>query len=197
METATEKITRLLLTYPKRSWTQKELADRVDCSKAFLSKLAKKFAAKGIISHGKEIILLSPTRLLNIWCSLRELPTPVYIKTDKGKEKVLRELKKREDYCLTLFSAAWFRIKFMRTDRIEAYITRKEANSFIKKFGEKSKNPTNFIIFPAEESIFEGSELVDDVRLVSVIQNYVDLMSYGGTGTRVAMRLAEKYKLLG
>ncbi|MCD6476600.1 MAG: hypothetical protein J7K26_00335, partial [Candidatus Aenigmarchaeota archaeon] len=134
---------------------------------------------------------------LNIWCNIRKLEKPIYIKTKLNYKQILKKLKKLDNYALTLLSAAWIRIKFMKTSRIEIYVSKKHINKFIKEIGEKSKKPTNFIIFPCDKYIFEGSEKIDSLILVSVVQNYVDLIAYGGTGIRVALKLAEKYNLLG
>jgi len=197
METSTEKIIRLMLIYPKKRWKQKELAIKAGCSKAFLSKFTKKLLARGIITKlDNQIILLSPTKTLNYWHGIRELPKPIYIKSIISKERILKILEKSDNYCLTLFSAAWLRIKYMKTASVEAYVLKNKINPLIKKIGRRSINPTNIVLFPSDESVFEALEVVDKLRVVNFIQNYVDLMAYGGSGSRVAMKLSEKYKLL-
>ncbi|MFQ5647852.1 MAG: hypothetical protein ACE5FW_01325, partial [Candidatus Aenigmatarchaeota archaeon] len=76
METATEKIFRLLLVYPRRRWKQVELAGRAGCSKAFLSKLTKRLVEDGILLRPspRELVLVSATRLLSRWAAIRKLP---------------------------------------------------------------------------------------------------------------------------
>ena len=199
METATEKMTRLLLLYPEKKWKQAELAERSGCSKAFASKFTKKMVAEGILARPKpqEIMLLGGTKLLNAWCSMRKLPKPIYIKTNLSKPQIEKMLKKEKGCCLTLFSAAWHRIKFMKTERIEAYVEKSKAKKFIKKFGLATKNPTNFIIFPSDSHVFENSEKISGICLVNIVQNYADLISSGGTGMRVAYELGKKYNLRG
>ncbi len=196
METAKEKVMRSLLTHPKNTWKQKELADKAGCSKAFLSKLTKKFISEGILTrpYNQQLVLVSYTKLLNKWSGERKMPQPVYIKTEMKSKRVEQKLKKMESYALTLFSAAWHRIKFMKTNTVEVYV-HKDLKPFIKTFGKKSKDPTTFSIFPIDEEI-EGSEKINGLSLVSVVQNYVDLMSYGGNGARVAFELAKKYELI-
>ncbi len=195
METATEAIIRLLLTYPKKSWKKVELARRANCSKPFLTKLMKKLEEEGIVVKAfSGISLISFSKLINQWIALRELPKPIYIETNLTNKKIEEKLKEMDDYALTLFSAAWHRIKFMKTDSFELYTTKPKQ---FKKIGEFTRNPTNFLIFYYNKNIFEGMEKIKNINLVSPIQNYVDLMSYGGSGVRVAIRLAEKYDLLG
>lgn len=198
METSTEKIIRLLLTYPKRKWKQKDLAEATNCSKAFLSKLTKKLMEKGILArpYKNQIILLSFTNALNFWQTIRKLPKPVYVKTKLNEEQIIKKLK-NIDCCVTLFYSAWLRTKFMRTNTVEVYVLENELKKFIKRFGKISAEQTNFIVFPADKDIFIGSEEINNLKLVSVVQNYVDLAVYGGSGIRVALKLAEKYNLLG
>lgn len=189
METATEKIIRLLLTYPKRKWMQKELASIVCCSKPFVSKIMHRFATDGIIAkpYKNQVVLLDFPRLLNIWASMRKLPAATYIKTDWSRKEIVDMLKESESYALTLFSAAWYRIHFMRTERLELYTT---DESFLHKFGSLSKEPTNFLAYICEKDVFEGCEIVE-LRVVSTPQTYVDLMSFGGIGVKVAQELAK------
>jgi len=197
METSTEKVIRLLLTYPKRKWKQKELAEAVNCSRAFLSKLTKKLTERGIIArpYKNQIILLSFTNALNFWQTIRKLPKPTYIKTKLSQEQITKKL--NMDCCITLFYSAWLRTKFMKTSTIEVYVLKDKIKNFIRHFGEESKEPTSFTVFQADKDVFLGSEKINNLNLVSIVQNYVDLIIYGGTGTRVALKLSEKYNLLG
>ncbi|MBI2971552.1 MAG: hypothetical protein HYY37_04020 [Candidatus Aenigmarchaeota archaeon] len=198
METATEKVVRLLLLYPKRRWRQKELALRAACSKAFLSKLTKKFAAGGmVVKAGRDVVLINPTKLITYWCSIRKLPKPVYIQTAASKDTILEKVKGRKDICLTLFSSAWLRVQLMKTSTVELYVLQSGLSSVAKKLGQKSKMPTNVVLFPTDKDIFEGAKTIQGIAAVSPVQNYVDLMVYGGSGSRVATKLAEQYKLLG
>ncbi|MCD6477040.1 MAG: hypothetical protein J7K26_02645, partial [Candidatus Aenigmarchaeota archaeon] len=73
MESSTEKIIRLLLTYPKKTWKQIDLSKYAKCSKPFVNKLVKKFISEGILveTENKKIKLLSFSKLLNIWCNIR------------------------------------------------------------------------------------------------------------------------------
>lgn len=199
METATEKIIRLFLIHTKKKWKQVELAERSKCSKAFVSKFIKKMVSEGILARPKhsEIILLNNTKLLSMWCSARKLPKPVYVKTKFSKAQIEKMLKKERHYSLTLFSAAWHRIKFMKTNTIEAYVDKVKVKNFIKKFGAASNYPTSFIVFPSDEHVFDSSEKMNSLFLVNIIQNYVDLISIGGTGARVAYELDKRYNLRG
>lgn len=196
MESSTEKIIRMLLTHPKQKWRQNDMAEKSSCSKAFVSKLMKKFQEENIIArpYKNQVVLIGFSKLLNKWANIRKMPEPIYIETTLSEEEIEELLKDEEDYALTLFRAAWYRIKFMRTDSFEIYVRKPE--KFIKKFGKKVNEPTNFVVYKGEQQIFESIEIVNDFKLVSVVQDYADLMSVGGSGARVAFELAKKYDLM-
>lgn len=195
--TATEKIIKLLLISKKR-WKQAELAKAASCSKAYVSKLSRKLLEEGIISRprAQSLLLISFSKALSYLASTRKLPKPIYIKTRYTKEEFEKKLKGESGYCLTLFSAAWQRTKFMRTNTLEVYVAKEKLKQFIRKFGKQTRKATNVILFRAEKDILEGAEKIGSLWLVSPIQNYVDLMALGGTATRVAAVLAKKYDLV-
>jgi len=199
MENSTEKITRLLLTHPKRKWMQKDIAETAGCSRAYVSKLMQRFHSENIIArpYKNQVVLIGFSRLLNKWAGMRKLPEPIYIETSLSEEEIEESMRKEKDYALTLFRAAWYRTKLMRTDSFEMYVLAEDIERFAGNFGDRIENPTNFIIYGSEKQIFEGMEAVGKLRLVSVVQNYVDLMSFGGTGSRVAFNLGERYGLIG
>lgn len=198
METATEKIIRVLLTYPKRKWMQKELAQKANCSRAFVSKLMKKFRAENIIArpYKNQVILIGFQKLLNKWTGRRKLPQPTYVETSLSEEEVEHLLRREKNYALTLFRAAWYRTKFMKTNSFEIYVSG-NLKKFASKFGNFTEKPTPFVMYRSQKEVLEGKEIRDELTLVSVVQNYVDLMSYGGSGARVAFKLGKKYELIG
>ncbi len=196
MESSTEKIIRMLLTHPKQKWMQKDLAERSSCSGAYTSKLMKKFHEENIIArpYKNQVVLIGFSKLLNKWANMRKMPEPIYLKTSLSEKEIEYSLKDKEDYALTLFRAAWYRTKFMRTDSFEIYVMKPE--KFINKFGKKVNEPTKFVVYEGDEQIFESIETIGGFNMVPVVQNYVDLMSAAGSGVRVAYELAEIYDLM-
>jgi virulence-associated protein VapD len=150
---------------------------------------------EGIISKlGNKIILTDFSKLLNRWAGTRKLPKPIYFKT-LSVEKIETKLKiSNLNYALTLFSAAWHRIKFFKIEKIEVYIRKNDLNRFRKLFG-KEDIFGNVEVY-VDDDVFIGKEKIKGLYLVSLVQNYVDLMSIGGNGTRVAIQLAKKYEMI-
>lgn len=199
MESAIEKAMRALLLSPRRSWRQAELAKVAGCSKAYISKLVGRWLAAGILGRPRpqEIVLLGAAKLLAQWAATRRLPRPVYVSSRASKAEIERLLKRESGYALTLWSAAWHRIKFMRTSTVELYVPPSKAGHFVRALGKRSREPTPIVILPAQKDLFAATERVAGLLLVAPVQNYVDLMAAGGSGVRVALELAKRYNLMG
>ncbi len=55
-------------------------------------------------------------------------------------------------------------------------------------------NQQNLLFIKVDENMFKSTEKIDCFNLVSVVQNYADLMC--GSVTRVAYEMAEIYDLM-
>jgi hypothetical protein len=190
-----KRIARLLLTYPKKEWKQKELISSTKYSKGFISQEVKALSEECIVSKiDKKIILVDFPKLLAKWVGTGKLPKPIYFRT-RSTESVGKKLGKvKFDYALTLFGAAWRRIKFFKVEKLEIYVKKSDVEKMRKLLGKEDISG-NVEVYPAEDDVFAGKEKIAGLFLVSPVQNYVDLMCVGGSGTRVALQLAEKYKL--
>jgi len=190
-----ERIIRLSLTYPNKKWKQKELISSTGYSKGFISQETKRLSEENIVSKlNEKIVLIDFPKLLNKWVGIRKLPKPLYFKIG-NVNKFEKKLKNSKiEYALTLFRAAWHRIKFLKVEKVELYIKKKDLAK-IKKLLGKEQIAGNVEVY-LDEDVFVGCEKIRGLNLVSVVQNYVDLMCVGGNGTRVAMQLAKKYELI-
>ncbi len=187
----------------KKEWNQKDLVEKANCTKGYVSKIIGKLTYLNIVTKTsrKKIVVIDLPKLLNYWISIRKLPNPIYIDIKEPVENVERKLKKSKiDYSLTLFSAAWHRIKLLKVDKIEVYVLKKDLQKFLKiaaKLGGKPGPYGKVEIYIANKYDLIGSEKISDLNLVPITQNYVDLMTVGGNGTRVALELAKKFGLFG
>lgn len=190
-----EKIARLLLTNPNKKWKQRELVLATGFSKGFISQQIKELSEENIISKVENRIVLTDfSKLLTKWAGIRKLPRPTYFKGE-SIEKIEDKLKKSKvDYALTLFRAAWHRIKFLKVEKVELYVKRNDFEK-IKRILGKEEIVGNVEVYVDDDSLI-GKEKINGLNLVSVVQNYVDLVCVGGNGTRVALQLAKKYELI-
>jgi len=100
-------------------------------------------------------------------------------------------------YALTLFSAAWHRIKLLKVGKIEIYILNKDLQKLLKLIGDRESPYGDVEIYVTDKYDLIDLEKIEGLNLVPITQNYVDLMTIGGNGTRVALELAKKFGLFG
>lgn len=192
MYPARDRLYRLLLAYPKQSWTQKELAARARCSRGYVSRVASRLTETGVLGRPfkNRIVLTAPAKLLTVWAGRRALPAPAYVATSFGAEAIERILRDWPGAAVTLFRGAWHRTKFMATSSVETYVMRESLPGLVGDLGAASAEPTTVVLYPTDGDEIEGVEHIDGVPVVSVPQNVVDLMAIGGQGPRVALNLA-------
>ena len=183
----------------KKEWNQRDLVKRVDCTKGYVSKVVRKLEDLNIVTKTSRnrIVVIDLPKLLNYWTSIRTLPKPLYVDVKESVENIEKKLRKTKiAYSLTLFSAAWHRIKLLKVDKIEAYLLKKDLQKFLKLIGKPSPYGKVEIYVTNKYDLIE-SEKINGLNLVPITQNYVDLMVVGGNGTRVALELAKKFGLFG
>lgn len=200
MEPAFEKIARLLLTEPKRAWTGAELSQRTGYSRGMVSRVLRQLESETVVAkpYKNRFVLVEPTRLLVRWSCSRTLPSPVYVESRKSESELDRAISRMKVVALTQFRGAWLRSHYMRTASYDIYVPRERTEAVAKSLGKVSESPQLISFLPAEDGdVFIGSERVDGMPVVSIPQNFVDLMCTGGSGPRVALHLGISSGLLG
>ena len=200
MESSFERTARLLLIEPRKHWTGLELSRRTGYSRSMTSRLLKQLQRDVVIAkpYKNSFVLVEPIRLLMLWSCRRRLPPPIYVKSKKSDENIDNIIAKAEGATVTLFRAAWLRTQYMKTSSYELYVEKDRINQIIRRIGRISKSPERIAIYPADDiSVFLGSGRIRDIPVVSLPQNFVDLMSVGGSGPRVALQMGNVTGLLG
>ena len=200
MESAFEKTARLLLTEPKKNWTGVELSARTGYSKGMTSRVLKQLEREVVVAkpYKNRFVLVEPIRLLVLWSCKRRMPEPVYVETNKSDAQLDAAVAKMKGVALTQFRGAWLRAHYMRTTSYELYVPKGKVNPAAKALGKISESPQRISLLPAEDNdVFLGSERVGGLPVVSLPQNFVDLMCTGGSGPRVALQLGISSRMLG
>jgi len=199
MESAFEKTARLLLTQPKKDWTGVELSARTGYSPGMISRILQQLVREVVVAkpYKNSFVLVEPIRLLSLWSCERKLPAPIYVDSGKTEPELDELIRKVDGAALTGFRGAWLRNRYMRTSSYELYASKDRIQSIARLLGRRSKSPGRISLMPAEEDVFIGSERIEGLPVVSLPQNYVDLMCTGGSGPRVAMHLGIASGLLG
>jgi hypothetical protein len=200
MESAFEKTARLLLTEPKKNWTGVELSARTGYSKGMTSRVLKQLEREVVVAkpYKNRFVLVEPIRLLVLWSCRRRMPEPVYVESSKSDAQLDAAVAKMKGVALTQFRGAWLRAHYMRTTSYELYVPKGKVNPAAKALGKISESPQRISLLPAEDNdLFLGSERVGGLPVVSLPQNFVDLMCTGGSGPRVALQLGISSRMLG
>jgi hypothetical protein len=200
MESAFERTARLLLLEPKKRWTGLELSQRTGYSRAMTSRILKQLERDVVVAkpYKNRFVMVEPIRLLMRWSCRRKLPPPLFVKTKKSDEDLDDTIAKAEGVAVTLFRAAWLRTQYMKTTSYELYVEPDRIDQVVRLVGRISRSPERVAIYPADDrSVLLGSERIGGIPVVSLPQNFVDLMSIGGSGPRVALQMGNATGLLG
>ena len=200
MESAFEKTARLLLTEPKKNWTGVELSARTGYSKGMTSRVLQQLVREVVVAkpYKNRFVLVEPIRLLVLWSCKRRMPEPVYVETNKSDAQLDAAVAKMKGVALTQFRGAWLRTHYMRTTSYELYAPIGKVDLAAKALGKISESPQRISLLPAEDNdLFLGSQRVGGLPVVSLPQNFVDLMCTGGSGPRVALQLGISSRMLG
>lgn len=191
MESAFEKIARLLLTEPKKEWTGVELSVQSGYSRGMVSRVLKQLEQDVVVAkpYKNRFVLIEPIRLLVLWSCRRRLPEPIYIESHRSEADLDRIISVTKGVALTQFRGAWLRNHYMRTTSYELYVMNGRESAVARALGKRSDIPQRISLLPADKSVFLRSERVERMPVVSVPQNFVDLMCTGGSGPRVALHL--------
>ncbi len=196
------RILRVMLNNPKRRpWRVQDLAREANVSLGLASKVKERLLdleyANG---DNKYLTLTRPIELLERWAenySFRKNKIHDYFSFDDPNEverKLSQYCEQRQiPYALTLFSGAALVAPFTRYTRGFAYVG-KNMESVANELGlkEVSSGPNFSILEPYDEGVFYGSEKIENMRVVSTVQLYLDLVSFKGRGEESAKYLFEQ-----
>jgi hypothetical protein len=195
------RILRVMLNSPqRRPWGVWELAREAKVSIGLASKVKERLLDMEYISGDKFLLLKRPVDLLEEWAnnySFRKNKTYDYFSFDNLKEverKLSQSCRQRQiPYALTLFSGAALVAPFSRYTRGFAYVG-KNITDIAHELGlkEVSSGPNFTILEPFDEGVFYGIDEIDDMKVVSDVQLYLDLIGFKGRGEESAEFLLEQ-----
>lgn len=190
-----ERILRVLLCNPKKEWKIQELAKASGVSLGQASNVKKMLEDREFLA-GKRggFRLKQPASLLREWAKNYDyrknrvqeffsLMSVMYI------EKAFAAYcnKKKVKYALTGFSGAARISSAIRYDTAMIYAADMPREAFSELSLKEVRNGGNLILFtPYDDGVFNGASSVEDIRITSDIQQYLDLQSYRGRGEKMA-----------
>jgi hypothetical protein len=188
------RVLRVLLNNPGRVWKTQDLADESRVSLGQVANVKKLLLDREWITKQDGFSLTAPWMLLEEWAnaytyrknkvrnfySLQSIP-----EIESELAKVCKA--KGVEYALTGFSGAARFAPAVRYTRAMAYVYNSEedvASLLNLKAVESGANVT--LLGPYDEGVFYGTQAIEDIRIVSPLQIYLDLKGYKGRGEEAA-----------
>jgi hypothetical protein len=196
---------RVLLCNPSKNWFVKDLSKESDISigQAFLVKkklLEEELVEELQVDNQKKFKLTKPDKLIGEWeknysykkNNIRNYYSLDDIKTIESNIANYCNAKKIK-YAFTLTSGASLVAPFLRYNRVFSYILG-DIETLTKNldFKEVSSGSNISILQPYDEGVFYNLQTIDEVRVVSDIQLYLDLIRYRERGEEAAKFLLEQ-----
>lgn len=188
------RILRVLLNNPGRIWKTQALADEARVSLGHVANVKKLLLDREWITKQDGFSLTAPWMLLDDWANVytyrkNEVRNFYSLKSIPEIEIALAKVCKTKgiEYALTSFSGAARFAPAVRYTRAMAYVykTREDVASLLNlKEVESGANVT--LLGPYDEGVFYGTQMIDDVRIVSPLQVYLDVKGYRGRGEEAA-----------
>ena len=190
-----ERILRVLLVYPYRTWKAIDLAKEAQVSLGMITQVSKKLIEEEWLKKTSQgISLTQPEKLLVDWSNNYTIKRNV--QNNYYSMKPLQDLeieiadtcrKLNIPYALTGFSASNRLAPMVRGQRAMVYVSR-DIDSVAEKVGLKPvESGANIILIqPYDDGVFWNAKSIGDLEISEPVQVYLDLKRYPGRGEEAA-----------
>jgi hypothetical protein len=193
-----ERVLRVLLIDPARSWKVQDLANATKVSLGQVSNVKRNLENREWVMRSETGIRLSkPERLLSEWKDNYDLARSqrrdyfTLERLERFEARLAERMSRtKRDYALTAFSAAARFAPAVRYQRAYAYVTdapERVAQELELKPVESGANVT--LIEPYDEGVYLGAADKGGASVVSPVQAYLDLSKLRGRGEEAAEAL--------
>jgi len=186
------RVLRVLLNNPGKVWKTQELANEAVVSLGQVSNVKKLLLDREWITKQDGFSLSDPWTLLDEWAKVytyrkNEVRNYYSLKNIPDIESDLAKVCQENglEYALTGFSGAARFAPAVRYTRVMAYVYTARVPSFLD-LKEVESGANVMLLLPYDEGVFYGAQVIDDIRIVSPLQIYLDLKGYKGRGEEAA-----------
>lgn len=193
-----ERILRVLLTEPRKSWKTKDLSKATEVSYGQIANVKRLLEDREWLATDEGGIRLgNPNVVLNEWASQyryqRNQILDYYAMADTAEcEYQLAEACQRQKirYALTAFSGAARLAPAVRYQRATAYIDG-NLDLLIEALGWKrvTSGANASLLVPYDKGVFFGSREIGEIQIVAPVQIYLDLQVDRGRGQEAAQNI--------
>jgi hypothetical protein len=196
------RVLRVLLEDPGRLWKVNELANKAKVSLGLASNIKKRLLEQAFIEELTEgVKLKEPEQLLKKWSENysyedNEISSYYSMKSMADVESEIAEVCKNEgiQYALTGFSGAARLAPSVRYQQAMIFVdvdnTEKITNRLNLKPGERGANIS--LWKPYDVYVFYSAKEIDNIKIVSPEQIYLDLNKYPGRGKEAAEAILDE-----
>jgi hypothetical protein len=190
-----ERILRVLLSAPRKTWKTQELADAAQVSLGQVANIKKLLTDKEWLKADTVgMALTNPTALLDEWAGRYDFRRNQTLEIYTLDDVVEAEYKFGEacqqldiQYALTGFSAASRIAPMVRYQRMSAYLDG-DVEILLDKLGWKQVNSgaNVSLLLPYDDGVFYNAQPINGVQIASLVQIYLDLQNSRGRGQEAA-----------
>ena len=197
----TSRVLRAFLSDPSKGWHVEELSRVADISLGLASKAKQALLAQEWIKEeGRRFVLFKPLQLLEEWTGnytykKNRLSSFYSGDSEQALETVLKSEceKGGHRYALALFSGARRVAPFVRFPKFFSYVEGPIADIAEALRLKKVESGANVTLMePYDAGVFQGLREIGGMNVVSDIQLYLDLRSYGARGEEAARAIFEQ-----
>jgi DNA-binding Lrp family transcriptional regulator len=198
-------ILRELLKDPKRQWGVRELAEKIGLDPGYVSRMAKSLSESGYASRdGGKLKIRSSKEILDDWVRAYDLKRNeqhrffVLAPDVKSILQSLRKIKlpRKVEYALSVQAGAGLVAPHAVYKEVHMYVRDNGGIDFFRKeldLKEADQGANLVLMVPYyKHSVFYDSREIEELRVVSDIQLYLDLYGYPVRGREQAEHLYDK-----
>jgi hypothetical protein len=199
-------ILRELLKDPKRQWGIRELAEKIRLDPGYVSRMAKSLSESGYASRvGGKLKIRSPKEILADWVrayDLKKNENHRFFVLAPDMKSILQRIRKidipqKVEYALSVQAGAELVAPHAVYKEVHMYVSDGEGIEFFKKeldLKNADQGANLVLMMPYyKHSVFYDSREVENLRVVSDIQLYIDLYRYPVRGREQAEHLYAKW----
>ncbi len=191
---STQNIIRVLLNERQKKLRLRELAGKAQVSLGMTAKVVETLVSCGHLKKKAGARVVSWEKLLQAWSgtvSVKENEKIEFLAAERPQYliKKISSLLRKETYALTLFSATEIAAPYVAPDTVHLYILKgreKQISNIFVKQGIMPAEKGNIKCYIVDDNYFYGSQEIRGVKIISLPQLYIDLISYGGRGDEAA-----------
>jgi hypothetical protein len=197
------RIIRTLLVYPGSDWSIKSLSNKTGASLGYTHRVVERLLDEKILyrDNNFRLKLNDPKKLLEDWREnysyKQNIICPLYT-FEKNKDSFFKKLlhiskSNNLKYALTLHSGAHLIAPYVRFTEIHFYI-----DSSLETWKEKldlrpvESGANVYLLKPYDIGVFQDIQTINELKIVSNIQLYLDLYNYPKRGREQSEFLREK-----